>query len=79
MKSVNDKENIIAYIKMRAEDGTAREALGVLMEDDKDFVRIAFNAHNGVVKDEIAVPKNTIIELRVLNQEEVQKISSRSL
>lgn len=74
MTSINIiEQNTIVYIKMSAEDGCVYECVGALMEDTSAYVKIAFNAHNDVVKDNVIIEKKDILEFKIVDMVEEYK------
>lgn len=68
------EQNIIVYVKTQADDGLMYECVGVLMEDTNEYIRIAFNAHNDVVKDEVILQKTEILEYEVLDTKDIKTL-----
>ena len=57
-----EENNIIIYIQMYDDSQNEYECLGVLMEETDSTIRVAFNAHNNVVRDDIIIQKDKIIK-----------------
>ena len=69
----NTKEkNTIVYVKTQASDGFIYECAGVLMEDTDEYVRIAFNAFDDVVKDDVVLQKTEILKYEVLEEKDIK-------
>lgn len=71
-KQIRSEKNEVVYVKIKGEDGFLYECVGVLMKDDLKYIKIAFNAHDDVVKDDIVIQKNQIIDLFTLDEKKLK-------
>ena len=64
-----NSENTIVHVVMRENknDDTAYECVGALMKEDEGNIRVAFNAKNDVVLDDLDIPKSDIISIDILD------------
>ena len=74
-EQIKSDENAIVYVKMWGEDGNEYECVGILMKDESQYIRIAFNAHNDVAKDDLVIQKKDIIHIRILTPKEIKVVS----
>lgn len=84
MKTINyknllDKDvtnNLIVRVILHADDKKEYECVGVLMKmkEDKDTVRIAFNAKNDKVVDYLDIKKTDIISIDILDNSDIKKL-----
>lgn len=58
---ISAEKNEIVYLKIKGSDGKFYECVGVIMHEDKEKIRIAFNAHNDVAEDYIEILKVDIV------------------
>jgi hypothetical protein len=65
----NNSENTIVHIVMREEKSgdTEYECVGGLMEENEEMVRVAFNAKNDVVVDDLTIKRTDIVSIEVVN------------
>ena len=71
VKPIQTEEKELVCLKMRAEDGNMYECVGVLLNDDRESLCIAFNAHNDIAKDYIDVPKADILHREKIDMSSV--------
>ena len=65
----NNPENTIVHVVMREDKSsdTEYECVGVLMEENENMVRVAFNAKNDKVVDDLVIPRLDVISINVLD------------
>ena len=65
----NNPENTIVHVVMREDKSsdTEYECVGVLMEENENMVRIAFNGKNDKVVDDLVIPRLDVISINVLD------------
>jgi len=73
-KKIESENNVIVYIKMFEEGSIEYECVGVLMEDEEDYVRVAFSSQNNTVKDDLIIKRDKIIEIKVIDEDKINKI-----
>jgi len=44
------------------------------MEDEEDYVRVAFSSQNNTVKDDLIIKRDKIIEIKVIDEDKINKI-----
>lgn len=72
----NNPENTVVHVVMRAEDGstdTEYECVGVLMEENDDMIRVAFNAKNDKVVDDLRINRSNIIGIQIIEPSTIKK------
>jgi hypothetical protein len=67
-----EENNTIIYIQMYDESQNEYECLGVLMGETDSTIRVAFNAHNDVVRDDIIIQKDKIIKFEKLPESAIK-------
>ena len=70
----NNSENTVVYVVFRASDKEEYECAGVLMREEKDSIRVAFNAKNGKIKDWLDIKQTDIISINVLDSSVIEKL-----
>ena len=63
----DSRENTLVHVVMRGSDGEEYECVGVLMREDEDTIRIAFNAKDDVVVDYYDIQKRDVISIEVID------------
>ncbi len=65
----NNPENTIVHVVMREDKSsdTEYECVGVLMEENENMVRVAFNGKNDKVVDDLVIPRLDVISINVLD------------
>jgi len=71
-KEDDEDINRVVQVHFWAEDKNKYECVGVLMNEEGDFIEIAFNAINGEVKDFLKIPKKFVKEIREIDKSEVE-------
>jgi hypothetical protein len=66
-------ENTVARVIFRADDNEEYECVGVLIKEEKDSIRIAFNSKNDKVKDYLDIKRLDIINIDVLDPSEIEE------
>lgn len=72
----NNPENTFVHIVMRegGASDTEYECVGVLMEENEDIVRVAFNAKNDKVVDDLKINRSDVVSIKILNSSQIEKI-----
>lgn len=66
------ENNAMIYIQMYDDAQNEYECIGVLMEETGSTLRVAFNAHNDVVRDDIIIQKDKIIKFEKLPESAIK-------
>jgi len=71
----NNPENTVVCVVMRVEEDndTEYECVGVLMEEDEDMIRVAFNAKNDKVVDDLKINRSNIIGIQIIDPSTIKK------
>ncbi len=67
-------ENVIVHVVLHTNDNKEYECVGILMKEEKDVVRVAFNAKDDEVKDYLDINKADIVSIDILDSSEVKKL-----
>jgi hypothetical protein len=72
----NNPENTIMHIVMRDEKtgNTEYKCVGVLMEENENIIRVAFNAKNDVVVDDLTIKRENIVSIEVLDPATIENL-----
>lgn len=72
----NNSENTIVHVVMHGEkaDDAEYECVGVLMEENKNIIRVAFNAKNDKVVDDLKINRSNIISIEVLDPSNIKNL-----
>jgi len=71
---VSEDENTVVEILFRGSDKETYRCAGVLMREEKNTIRVAFNAINDVVKDFLDIKKADILYVRTVDQTDVKQL-----
>ncbi len=74
-KSISQEENELIRLKIKRDDGKLYECIGVLLREDAEKIRVAFNARNDVVIDYIDVSKIDIVRREKIDMSSVEVIN----
>lgn len=72
----NEGENTIVRLILQ-NDAETYDCVGVLMEESDEWVRVAFNAIDGIARDDLQINRSEIISMTPLKHEEIAEISVR--
>lgn len=70
---INKEENTVVHVLFKIESGEEFECVGALSEKDGEKIRIAFNAHNDVIKDYLDIPVSQILKIKKINITNINK------
>ena len=70
----NNPENTIAQVVFLGSDKRKYECVGVLTKDEKNLIRIAFNAKDDVVVDYLDIERKNIIKIEILSPLKIKRI-----
>lgn len=70
----NDSENTIIKVVFFGSDKKKYECVGVLMKDEKNLIKVAFNAIGGVVVDYLDIKRKDIIKIKILDSSKIKSI-----
>lgn len=72
----NNPENTIVHIVMHEGKGgdTEYECVGVLMEENENMIRVAFNAKSDVVVDDLIIKREDIVSMEVLDSATIENL-----
>lgn len=70
----SNSKNTIVHVAFNGKFNEEYECVGVLIKDEKNFIRIAFNAKNDKVIDYLDIKRSDIISINVLASSDINKL-----
>jgi hypothetical protein len=70
----DENTNTVVTVIMKGESGGIFTCIGVLLNDEVDTVRIAFNAVADSAEDYIDLARKDILEMRTVDKSEIEVI-----
>jgi len=69
----NDSKNTLVHVVLSA-GNEKYECIGVLTREDKESIRVAFNAKNDKVVDYLDIKRSDIKSINVLDQSKIENL-----
>lgn len=77
-KLLNESNPENTFVRIVMHGGSARdteyECVGVLMEENENIVRVAFNAKNDKVVDDLKINRLDIVSVEILNPSTIENL-----
>ncbi len=70
-----NKGNTTVRVAFRGKDNNEYECVGVLVEENDNLIKVAFNAKNGEIIDSINIKRSDIISINVLDSSKIEKMN----
>ena len=72
----DNPENTFVHVVMRDEKSVEMEyeCVGVLMEENENIIRVAFNAKNDKVVDDLTINRSDIVSIEVLDLSTIENL-----
>lgn len=70
----NNPENTIVRVVFRGSAGDEYECAGVLVREERDVIRVAFNAVNDDVVDFLDINREDLIDMQVVDPVQIAEI-----
>ncbi len=69
-------ENTFVHVVMHEEKGgiAEYECVGVLMEENENIIRLAFNAKNDKVVDDLKINRSDIVSIEILDSSTMENL-----
>ena len=70
----NNSKNTIVKVIFKGHFKEEYEGVGVLIREEKNSIRVAFNAKNNEIKDYLDIKRLDIISIDILDESKIKKI-----
>ncbi|VAW25291.1 hypothetical protein MNBD_BACTEROID04-1998 [hydrothermal vent metagenome] len=70
----SDSENVITRIVLQDESKKEYELIGILMKEEKDMIRVAFNAKDDEVIDYLDIKKSNVVSINILTPSDIVEL-----